>query len=291
MSLFKKGNKNNILPKDKKDENEENTTTTNKDYEYGTYQLTDEDISINYINNNILSEDNNDILNVLDIDYIDDYKYKYMDKVTVINLLSYVSNIGKESFSFCEELTDFNFTAECDNLTINDFAFQYCYKLKHFNFKGNISKLGQGAFSNCKCLESINLTGLDIIDMNAFLLANSLSNVIMPDVEIIKSGAFLFCKSLSNINLQASTKLHTIESFAFSGCNLQKLTIPNSVRYIHGYAFENNFNLTDVYFETNKDSIIDLGEDIFKNNKNVIIHTQNKDIVEYCKKFKYNYTR
>lgn len=255
--------------------------------EQGTYQPTEEDISVEYINNNILSEYNKDVLNVMDIETIPNYKYQYMDKVESINILNYVSNIGNDSFKECSSVKNINFTAPVKGLSLGDSAFSYCTKLENFNFKGSFSNLGENCFAHCENLRSINLTGADTIPNNAFMFNTSLSEIVIVNVQYIKAGAFMYCKSLTDVNFDSCHNLLSIDAYAFSGCNLSKITIPSTMREIGDCAFEDNFNLTDVYFDI-KSNIL-LGDDIFKHCDNVTIHTNNKYIIDYCIKYSLQY--
>ena len=249
--------------------------------EIGTYQLTDEDISVNYINNNILSEDNKEVLNVMDTDTILSYKYQYMDNVKVINILNYVNSIGNDTFKECTNVNTINFTAPIKGLCLGNNTFANCNKLENINFNGSFSAIGECCFEHCENLKSINLAGVDTIPDNAFLFNISLTDVIITNVQYIKPGAFMYCKSLSDINFKSCYNLLSIGAFAFSNCNLHTIIIPSTVKLIEGYAFEDNFNLTDVYFENN--TRIQLEDDIFKHCDNVTIHTTNKYIISYCK--------
>ena len=250
-----------------------------------------EEMSVSYINNNILSEDNTDVLTVLDIENIEDYKYQCMDKVITVNLINRINYLGNSSFAFCESLKDFNFVTPVDNLIIDNYCFRDCFNLTNFNFKGQITKIGSNAFSNCKKLKTINLESLTSISDNTFLFNMSLNNIKIPNVKIIECGAFMYCRSLQNIDLSICSKLKEIHSYAFSSCDLHTLHIPRNVELIDGYVFEENYNLIDVYFDhTDKDNI-EIGNDIFKECKNVIVHTTNKTIIDYCKEFNYTLAR
>lgn len=256
--------------------------------EIGTYQLTEEDISINYINKNILSEDNKEVLNVMDIDNIPSYKYQYMDNVKIINILNYINSIGNDAFKECENVTTINFTAPIKGLCLGNNTFANCNKLESINFNGSFSVIGDNCFAHCNNLKSINLSGVDTIPINAFMFNTNLSNVIITNAQYIKSGAFMYCKSLENIKFKSCYNLLDIEAYSFSNCNLHTVTIPPTVRFIDGYAFEDNFNLTDVYFEHSVNAKIELGDNIFNHCDNVIIHTNNKCIIDYCKQNRLN---
>ncbi len=54
------------------------------------------------------------------------------------------------------------------------------------------------------------------------------------------SGAFSTCTSLATVDLSACTNLTTIGSYAFGGCPITSLALPNSVTSIGQYAFNGN---------------------------------------------------
>ena len=247
---------------------------------------TEENIAIDYINNNMNSPLNEqETVNIMDSGNIPDYKYKYLDGVKFINLLGYVEAIGKETFNHCTHLEKLVIASNTDNLTIGKGAFENCIGLKEIDFKGKYSFIDENAFSNCSALEKINLSGLTTIKPNCFLLDFDLKEVNATSVINIEAGAFLGCKSLETFHFSKSIKF--IDSFAFSTCGFKELHLPKSVKVINGYAFEDNFELKNVYFEHNADSEIELGAEIFKHCKNVVVHTKNKSIIDYCNKNKY----
>lgn len=291
MSLFKFNMPKKNLPTVKHSHKKQLPAATQKATkvieEKEVYRETEEDISIEYVNTNMTSKLNEqEVVNLVDTDSIPDFKYKYLDNVKVINLLNYINKIGKESFKHCTNLEKIIFTADVDDLEISNNAFENCISLKEFVFNGKFKSLGESVFSNCAELEKINLNGLRTITTNCFLLDFALTEVIMPSVTAINSGAFYGCKSLKEINLGNSLKC--IDSFAFSNCALTELHLPKSIKCINGYAFEDNFKLKDVYFEHNPEDDIELGVYIFHHCKDVCIHTNNKNVIEYCKANNYS---
>ena len=86
----------------------------------------------------------------------------------------------------------------------------------------SISTIGENAFAQCTELQSVTL-GVNVRE--------------------IWYCAFQDCKGLKEINW--NTALHTIGSFAFEGCNLISLAIPNSVETIGFGAFRDNKKLKD----------------------------------------------
>ena len=247
---------------------------------------TEEDIEISYINTNMSSALNEqETANIMDSGNIPDYKYKCLDRVKYINLLGYVESIGKEAFNHCTDLEKIVIASNTDTLSIGKSAFENCISLKEIDFKGRFTYIGENAFSNCSALEKINLAGLSNINANCFLLDFALKEVNCVSVMNLASGAFLGCRSLETFYFGKNIKV--IGSFAFSNCAFKELHLPKSITTINGYAFEDNFDLTDVYFEHDTGSEIELGENIFKHCKNVVIHSKNKSIIDYCNKNKY----
>jgi hypothetical protein len=296
MGLFSILSKNKSESKNNNSVNKNNTNVGSVD-EFKTppihrdLALTDVMFNTNdYAAKNILSEDNKETLNILDTDFIVDCKYKYMDNVVTMNILNYISSIGRESFRNCDSLRSFTIIPPIDNLSIDDFAFCDDKNLIHFNCENStFSKIGKNAFSNCNSLQKIVLKGLSKIEENTFLLNTSLTDVDIENVVSIKNGAFQQCNSLQNIEFSKSLK--NIDSFAFCNCDLLTLTFPHTLKFIGGFAFEDNFNLTDIYFEHTNEDIIELGSNIFNHCKNVIIHTDNDYIYEYCQENDYTVVR
>ncbi len=78
--------------------------------------------------------------------------------------------------------------------------------------------------------------GVKKIEKNAFTgLANLQTVVIADSVEIIETGAFANCAGLKNLVLGKS--LTTIETSAFDGTVIEKVVLPESVKYVGSNAF------------------------------------------------------
>ncbi len=106
--------------------------------------------------------------------------------------------------------------------TIHTSAFQNCTCLEEIIMPDSVRKLGQAAFYNCKKLKTIHFSD-NITD-------------IPGTSDFVKEGVFENCKALSN-NIQFPPKLRHIGSYAFYGCDLSEINIPDSVEYIGEYTF------------------------------------------------------
>lgn len=105
-----------------------------------------------------------------------------------------VTEVGREAFRNCEELTELYLT-------------------------GNLTELRYGAFSKCMNLKNIHLSeGLLIIGDLAFSNCNALKTVVIPEgVTTIGSCAFLSCTNLREVTIPAT--VHTLYENAFSYCS------------------------------------------------------------------------
>ena len=144
---------------------------------------------------------------------IGDYAFKDCKELVSINS-AFLSDIGKEAFSGCTNLTSVSF-------------FPYVIK--------------EGAFKNCTSLESINISLCEKIEAETFMNCTSLSNVIFGNLlQEIGIKAFMGCDNIgtptttTNENfIVLPDSLMKIDEYAFSDCkNLKGVIILNSTAYI-----------------------------------------------------------
>jgi hypothetical protein len=75
----------------------------------------------------------------------------------------------------------------------------------------------------------------------------ALTSIVLPqNLDRMLEDAFLNCKSLVSVSFESS-KLSKLSRFAFAGCNLSSITLPETMSEIQAYAFADNVNLTSVY--------------------------------------------
>ena len=106
------------------------------------------------------------------------------------------------------------------------------------NISNGIKSIEMGAFSGCINLRSVSIPD-SVTYIGRFAFSGcSFNEIIIPDnVGNIDDFAFYGCRNLYNIKLGSSLK--RIGEFAFNECYyLRKITVPDSVIYIGGSAFE-----------------------------------------------------
>ena len=129
-------------------------------------------------------------------------------------------------------------------------------KIGEYAFKGStvtsvsmpegITSIGQYAFSGCQNLESVTLPeSLTTLGSEAFRSCKSLKAVKIPfGVTVIPESCFRECSSLESVTI--SEGVTSIAGFVFYHCNLNALTLPESLEKIGGYAFTGNKSLKSV---------------------------------------------
>lgn len=82
---------------------------------------------------------------------------------------------------------------------------------------------------------------VDKIGKEAFHLNDKVTSVSLPKgIAVIGESAFQGCSNLETIDIPVGTELHTIYSYAFSGCKrLQSIYLPNTLTVLGGMTFMN----------------------------------------------------
>lgn len=195
--------------------------------------------------------------------------------ITYIKIPSTVANIGSNTFSECDSLTqidvdknnakfcsidgvlyskdkttlkafpagrDGNFLIPKSVTTIANFAFYRCYQLENVNMYNNVTSIGERAFSFCWNLESIRLSDtLKTIGALAFSHCDDLTKIELPkSITSIGTDAFL-----GRVNSNDSSK----EYYFVDGIYCQKGTYP--AKYIKSLGLDYiNTHLTYTNVET-----------------------------------------
>ncbi len=149
-------------------------------------------------------------------------------KIVFPNLLSKIESYAFEGCSF-EEIEFSNGNA----LTICDYAFSNCTSLKKVSFPSDLQELQSYAFWGCSNLNKISIGENSVNyrvdnnclinnEENALILATNYSQI-STGIEKICLNAFSFLKNLERVTIPSSIKV--IEEGAFIGCtNLKSIT-------------------------------------------------------------------
>jgi len=171
-----------------------------------------------------------------------------------------VTNIGSSAFSGCTELT--SVTIGNGVRTIGSNAFYSCYKLTSITIPDNVTTIGTNAFGSCIGLKNITIPkNVTTIGDSPFVGCTSLSsiNVDVNNTTYISENGVLYTKyyltlisypaGKTDASFSLPSGVVTIGRYAFYGCILTSVTIPDTVRNIGSSAFSGCTNLTSVTFQ------------------------------------------
>ncbi len=197
-----------------------------------------------------------------------------------INISSSVTNIGNSAFDSCSSLTSVNFAEDSQLTDIDNFAFSGCSSLKNITIPNSVTSVGIQVFSGCSSLSSVDIPStITSIGDNAFY-GCPLTNIEftgnqtydwVPTAEggntvggyIIQKGNDLSinkvvgCLAYGKIDIKpTSIPNNNISNWAFGGCaGITLVIVPSNVTSIGGRAFEDCYNLSDVYLNWDENQI------------------------------------
>ena len=223
-----------------------------------------------FIDNTYLKDTNFELYNSkdrIDYDAVNGLPLNLIKQNVEINAVGVFNGLAIEDSALVRASTTLEHAVIPDSVTsIGYAAFDNCSSLESVEIPNSVTSIGDGAFRNCRSLKSIIFEeGIQIesIGAHAFSLCNSLINITIPDsVTKIGNYAFAYCTSLTSIN------------------------IPGGVTGIGNYAFYNCRSLTNI---TIPDSVARVGDWVFGGCDSLTIHTNNKCIIDGCRKWDVNY--
>ena len=236
-----------------------------------------------------------------------------------------VTTIGSDAFSNCSNMTSLTLGESVAEILFA--AFAECHKLPSLTIPDSTIKIGQYAFANCKSMATVCFGGsLALIDAYAFNGCTAIKEVAIPP-SLTETGnkAFAGCFGITSVTWNAKnckgssdyfyspfSGLTDIKTFTFGDavekipaylCNrLPKLTsivIPESVRELEHFAFEQCLGLTSI---TVPKGVKKIGKGVFakcnglstisvnaenpkydsRNNCNVIVETSTNILIAGC---------
>ena len=175
--------------------------------------------------------------------------------------------IGASAFSGCQNLESVTLPESLTTLGSN--AFESCKSLKTIKIPSGVTAIPENCFRKCSLMESVSLPeGLVEIGASAFSGCQNLESVTLPEsLTTLGSYAFDSCKLLKTIKIPSGVtaipdkcfyRCSSLESVtipegvtaigddAFQSCNLNALTLPESLETIERYAFNSNSSLKSV---------------------------------------------
>lgn len=170
-------------------------------------------------------------------------------KLKSITLSDGIEKIGTKAFYACTNLKKINLPTSVKDIGLD--AFYNCNKMDLEVYDGNLLYLGNwlirvkpnnplvtGGTNNKIKTANLKETTYGICS-DAFYWCVNLESINIPDsVVVIGDGAFKDCASLKEININSTSKLERIGSYAFANnISLEKIFVPNTVNYIGDRAF------------------------------------------------------
>ena len=197
--------------------------------------------------------------------------------LTSLTIPKSVERIGSKAFNTCTSVTKVNWNARhcaaadplpasCEEITIGE-EVEYipsfiaeASKISSIIIPNSVKVISTGAFKDCANLASVTLgNSLTKLCNQVFMNCSQLTSITIPasvsDIFTGKDGTFRGCSSLSSINVEAGNSVFN----SHDNCNAIIMTetnelilgcdntiIPNSVKIIGSYAFENCNEITHV---------------------------------------------
>ena len=207
---------------------------------------------------------------------ISDHAFTSSDVVKV-TIPPSVKKVEKSAFSFCSNLEEVNIPEGVGVLPNRVFA--ECERLRKIEIPASVRVVSESAFMGCKSLGAVEIPeGVTRIASKAFSDCLSLKSVYIPkSVTEIEPYAFLNCDGLESIEVDEDNpnfasengvlfdkekrtlisypqgkkdkkyavpaSVQKIDGFAFMGCLLEKVVVPDGVTELGRSAFESSPNL------------------------------------------------
>ena len=217
---------------------------------------------------------------------IGDGAFSFCESLTSIEIPNSVTSIGNDAFAYCRKLEQINVSTSNPNylsidgnlytkdgkilvqyaigkhenafyipdgvMIIKDCAFQECRNLTKITISDSVTNIGNYVFRFCSNLEQINVSpnNLHYISIDGNLYTRYRETLVQ----------YAIGKQEDEFNIPDGVMI--IKDCAFESCKLSKITIPDSVTTIGGWAFSGCYDLNSIVIPKNVTSI---GECAFQN--------------------------
>lgn len=217
--------------------------------------------------------------------------FKLFTNLKKVTIPSSVTSIG--SYAFYRTKID-NIALSSNVKSVGDYAFAYT-NISDVGTLENVTKINDGTFIGCKNLKSVKLSDkLTTVDYYAFTGCKSLTSLNFSDtLKSLRTDAIAGCDNLANITIDpANPNFSVVDSVIYTkdmktlvaypaSLENKSYKIPNTVKTISSYAFQNTKNLEEVEIP---DSVTTLETGAFYNSgiKSVTLPKNIKEIPYNC---------
>ena len=164
---------------------------------------------------------------------IDSNAFAYCQNLESVTIGNGVTSIGSDAFFCCSNLKNVYFGNSV--ISIGATAFYACTALTSITIPDSVTSIGEHAFGYCPALESVYVS--DLAAWCNISFANYESNP-------LSSARYLYLNDERVTHLVIPEGVTSISNYAFYGCLLTGITIPDSVEYIDEYSFGDSNSFT-----------------------------------------------
>lgn len=179
--------------------------------------------------------------------------FRYCSSITSVIIPTTVTSIGEYAFCECTSLTSINIPTIT---TIPVGCFKGCKSLESVDFN-NVTTIGDYAFAECSSFNMILPSTITSVGIRAFHHTGITNLSISENLSRIGDGAFCWCP-LESISIDSGNINYIIEDDVLYNSSKKELilyppfktdttfTIPETVRRINKYAFEENYYMEKI---------------------------------------------
>lgn len=156
------------------------------------------------------------------------------------------SNLNQISYGWFENCTNLRNIVLPDTIElISKKAFINCSNLNNINIPDSVTSLGKYAFRDCIKLQSVTIPGE--ISSHWTYCGSIFSNGTYNYYHGLAEGVFYNCTNLKKAIFKSGKSTQLIGAYTFAGCSkLEKVTLPDNIKFIDHHAFDNCENLTQI---------------------------------------------
>lgn len=214
------------------------------------------------------------------VTYIGSGAFNNCTALTEITLPDGVKSLGANAFRSCTELSLVNLGEGLR--TVGTYAFEKCGKLTEITLPESVVQIGLGAFYDCVKLSDITIYD-ELIDIEQHAFENTAyyeNEANWTDGALYLSNHLVQTKTTVSGNFKIKDGTVDVAKYAFSFCNnLTGIYIPDSLQYVHAYAFYRCDGLETINVGANNERYRSEGNCLIEKDHDVLILGCNTSVI------------